>query len=71
MNWLSWIGNFYIITGLWLIGRKDRNAFLFSIAGETCWIIASVVTHNWALVFICSVFNVMAFRNYLLWGKTA
>lgn len=69
MGYLSWIGNLFIVIGLWRIGYKDRNAFLFSIIGETLWIAWSVLTHNWSLAFICTVFNVLALRNYLKWGK--
>lgn len=67
---VNWLGNILIILGLWRIGSKDRRAFLFSIAGETCWIVSSVATGNWALAFICTVFNVMAIRNFIKWGKT-
>lgn len=67
---IGWVGNVFIVVGLFLVGRKDRRAFLFSIAGETAWIVNAALRHDWALVTICAVFNLMAFRNYLLWGKT-
>lgn len=66
---LRWLGNGLIIVGLWRIGEKDRRAFLFSIAGETCWTLAAAHDGDWALVFICTVFNIMAFRNFLKWAK--
>lgn len=67
---LSWIGNLFIVIGLWRVGYKDRNAFLYSIVGETMWILWSWSTANWSLLFICSVFNLLAFRNYIKWGKS-
>ena len=66
---LGWVGNFFIVIGLWKIGDKWRHAFLFSIVGETAWIAKSVVVQDWALATICLVFNVMAFRNWVKWGK--
>ena len=70
MTFLSWVGNILIVIGLWRVGSKDRNAFLFSIAGETCWIVWSALTGNWALTFICVVFNLLALRNYIKWGAS-
>lgn len=36
---ISWIGNIFIVTGLWFIGAKKRWAWYFSMAGEALWII--------------------------------
>ena len=65
----KWIGNFLIVIGLWKIGDKWRHAFLFSIAGETAWTIAALNAQDYALAFICTVFNILAFRNWRKWGK--
>lgn len=68
-NTLSWIGNVLIVIGLWKVGDKTRKAFLFSIAGETLWTFAGLLTQNYALSFICAVFCVMAARNFFKWGQ--
>lgn len=65
----GWIGNVFIVTGLWKIGNKTRNAFIFSIIGESCWIANSYIRGDWALLSICCVFNVMAIRSFIRWGK--
>jgi hypothetical protein len=67
---LKWIGNIAIVIGLWKIGDKWRHAFLFSIAGETAWIIAALHSQDYALATICTIFNIMAFRNWIKWGKS-
>ena len=70
---LGWIGNFFIVIGLWKIGDKWRHAFLFSIFGELAWITKSLTIEkpDYALATICAVFCVMAFRNWVKWGKDA
>lgn len=68
---IKWVGNVLIVVGLWKIGDKWRHAFLFSIAGETCWMLASALSGDWALFSICAVFNIMAVRSWLKWGKEA
>ena len=65
---ISWVGNLFIIIGLWKIGNKTRTAFLYSIGGETLWTIYALGAGNYALAFICCVFNGMALRNYFKWG---
>jgi hypothetical protein len=68
---LGWIGNIFLVTGLWGIGSKYRRAFLLSIVGESLWI-ANALSRSepdWALAFICVVFGIMAVRGYILWGE--
>lgn len=66
---LGWIGNIFIVVGLWGVGSKIRNAFLVSIAGEGFWIANSYLRNDWALFAICWVFLLMALRGYILWGR--
>lgn len=65
---LAWLGNILIIVGLYKIGNKQRSAFIWSICGESAWTASAILAENWALAFICTVFNVMALRNWIKWG---
>ena len=67
---LGWIGNIFIVVGLWGVGNKNRNAFLFSIAGESAWIANAYLRSDWALTSICIVFLLMAVRGYIKWGQS-
>lgn len=64
---LGWVGNIFIVTGLWLIGNKARKAFYFSIVGESCWIINALIRHDLALATICIVFLLAAIRGLIKW----
>jgi nicotinamide riboside transporter PnuC len=66
---MDWIGNIFIVIGLWYIGNKKRWAFLFSVVGETCWIIYSLTIGLYSLAAICVVFAFLAARSYYKWGK--
>ena len=66
---IAWLGNILIIVGLYKIGNKQRSAFIWSICGESVWTTSALLTGNWALAFICTVFNLMAVRSYIKWGK--
>lgn len=67
---LGWIGNFFIVAGLWEVGNRNRAGFLASIAGETAWIANAYSRGDWALTSICVVFLLMAIRGYIKWGQT-
>lgn len=64
---LGWIGDLFIVVGLWKVGSRQRNGFLASIAGEACWIANAYLRSDWALASICVVFLLMAMRGYRLW----
>jgi len=66
---IAWLGNILIVIGLWKVGDKWRHAFLFSIAGEICYIVRSILAADWALASICIVFCLMAFINWIKWGR--
>jgi hypothetical protein len=69
MEYLGWVGNIFIVTGLWLIGSKNRKAFYFSVLGEALWVIKSLYADQYDLAVICCVFAVLAVRSYISWGK--
>ena len=65
---IGWIGNVFIVGGLWGIGNKWRPAFLLSVVGESCWMSASYQRSQWDLFFICGVFGALAIRSFVKWG---
>ena len=62
MIFLGWIGNILIVIGLWRIGSKKRDAFLWQAVGEVSWVVKSTYYEQWDLAFMCSVFTVLAVR---------
>jgi hypothetical protein len=66
---MGWIGNIFLIIGLWLIGYKKRVAFIFTIIGESIWIYYSINSNQLDLAFICLLFAILAGRNFFMWRK--
>lgn len=66
---LGWIGNVFIVVGLWKVGNRSRDGFIASCVGELLWIANAYSRADWALTAICMVFLVMAVRGYVKWGK--
>lgn len=65
---LGWIGNVFIVGGLYGVANKRRNAFISSMLGESFWIANATLRHDPALVSICIVFLGMAVYGYFKWG---
>jgi len=67
---MDWIGNLFIVLGLWGIGDKRRGAFVLSMIGEGCWIVFSLRSGLYSLALICVVFFGMAARSWWKWGRS-
>jgi hypothetical protein len=50
---------------MYLIGKKHRHAMLFYLVGELLWLWESLRIDRLDMVFLCSVFSVLALRNWL------
>lgn len=67
---IPWIGNVIIAIGLWKVGDKSRNAFLFTMVGEICYGIHTFLTGDWAIFVAVLIFFSLAVRNYIKWSHT-
>ena len=68
---LGWIGNIFIVLGLWGIGDKNRSALLFTMAGEGAYIVHTYRVHDWPIFIAAWIFLLMAARAYVKWGQAA
>lgn len=66
---LGWIGNLFIVVGLWKVGNRVRHGFIASGVGELFWIANAHIRRDWALASICTIFFLMAIRGWVKWGK--
>ena len=68
---MGWIANLLIFIGTYLVGRKDRRAFVFTAIGEAVWTWVAVQRDMTDLAAVCAVFGLMALWNYRKWGLEA
>src|SRR5689334_5719278 len=59
-NRVGWIGNVFIVIGIWLVGYKDRRCFLFSVVGELAWVVHALRRGQYDLAVICILFGALA-----------
>jgi hypothetical protein len=63
---LGWIGNAFLVVGMWQIGNRKRWAFILQAIGEIIWLYACYLLYSYSMMFICAVFTVIAIRNYVI-----
>jgi hypothetical protein len=66
---LGWIGNVFLVWGIWEIGNRHRFAHLLTCVGEAAWIAKSITVGAYDLACICAVFFVLALRCWIRWGE--
>lgn len=65
----GWLGNVFIVVGLWMVGNKNRNCFLWTMAGEAAYAAHVYLRRDWAILAAVGIFFFMALRNYIKWGE--
>ena len=64
---VDWIIFILVVTQLWLLGNKKRQAFLFGMAGNSCGIILGFLVESIACIIMNSVFMIMHVNAYRKW----
>lgn len=67
MTILKWTGTAFLLLGLIMLGQKMPEGFLFTCAGECCWLHWSIKQKDPALITVCGVFAIVALFNYFGW----
>jgi hypothetical protein len=67
----GWLGNLFIVVGLWEVGNKKRSAFIWTMIGEAFFAVhTGPIKHDWPIFVAVLIFFSLAVRNYLKWGYT-
>lgn len=62
------IGALFELLGVYLLGHKNKNGFLFNILGSSIWILFSLLTHSaYGLIIVCVAAGILNMKGYLNW----
>ena len=64
---MGWTGSVLLVIGMLLVGRKNRNGFLWGLAGELLWTYKSYRDEQWDLLVICAIFCGVYIKNWWAW----
>jgi hypothetical protein len=66
--YLGYLGDVFLVWGVWQMGNRQRYAHLVTVVGELCWIVMSLARGEYELTFICVLFAALAFRAWIKWA---
>lgn len=67
---MGWVGSGCVLTGMLLIGRKNRFGFLLGVLGEVFWFTRGYRAGEIDLMGLAMVFVAMNGWNWWKWGNT-
>lgn len=69
---MGWVGNALIVLSMWLVGSKNRWAFIAGALGNLFWIFRGVYQEKpmYDLIFIAAVVTVLNLRAWFKWKGT-
>lgn len=64
---MGWIANALIILYMWLVGSKNRWAFVAGSVGNLIWMFIGIKHEMYDLAFLSVVLTVLNIRAWLKW----
>ena len=64
-DWLAMVSTFMY---LYLIGNKQRSAFIYAFFASLCWLIFGWLNQSFASVFANIIFIILNIRGYIKWA---
>lgn len=53
----------------WMLGNRQRSAFLLGVAAQLVWCVYAVASTQWGFLASAVTFAVMNFRNWRKWKQ--
>lgn len=65
----DWGGMLFTMVFLYLIGQKQRQAFLYGLLSNICWFIYALLSESAANAIANVIFAYLNIKGYIKWGK--
>lgn len=66
---IDWLATVCGLTGVYLLGNKNKYGFLVFMMASASWITFGVLTESAAVMIGSSIFLIMHLRGWLAWRK--
>lgn len=68
---LDWVATAFTLTGIYLLGNKNKAGFFSMMMANICWGVIGVMAHSYAMIIANIVFFAMNIRGIIRWRKMA
>lgn len=69
MELWSWLLTVVGVTGMYLVGNKNRNGWLVAVASQGLWITFAIITGQLGFIVAAVIYGTIFIKNYLNWSK--
>lgn len=66
---IDWLATACGLTGVFLLGNKNKYGFLIFMMASASWVTFGVMTGSLAVIIGSTIFFVMHFRGWLKWRR--
>ncbi len=66
---IDWLATVCGLTGVYLLGNKNKTGFLVFMLASLSWIAVGVLIGSFAIIIGSSIFFMMHLRGWFNWGK--
>jgi nicotinamide riboside transporter PnuC len=66
---IDWLATVCGLTGVYLLGNKNKNGFLVFMMASLSWIAVGVLIGSYAIIIGSSIFFIMHLRGWFNWSK--
>ena len=66
---IDWLATVCGLTGVYLLGNKNKNGFLVFMLASLSWIAVGVFIGSFAIIIGSSIFFMMHLRGWFNWSK--
>jgi len=68
---IDWLATVCGLTGVYLLGNKNKIGFLVFMAASLSWVTFGILTNSFAVIIGSSIFFFMHLRGWISWGREA
>ncbi len=68
---IDWLATVCGLTGVYLLGNKNKNGFLVYMMASLSWIAVGVLIGSFALIIGSSIFFILHLRGWLSWSRSS
>jgi nicotinamide riboside transporter PnuC len=68
---IDWLATICGLTGVYLLGNKNKKGFLIFMLASLSWIIVGVLIGSYAIMIGSSIFFVVHLRGWFNWSKAS
>lgn len=69
MELWSWLLTLTGVTGMYVVGKKNRSGWLIAAGSQLLWITFGAITGQYGFIIAALIYGTIFIKNYINWSK--